>query len=232
MILKRFKEEKAARVAAGEKEEELEDEGEESGGKEGSDQEIERSGKDGNNSDTESISTRVSEAPTLESLSLESVTSSTSTSSRSANPLNTRERVRKAARRLVNVQAVEIWQRGKVVDPSFAKGVMELKSGIKFEETYIERTTGVVAPSNDSTGGDDGAETPKKGSKKGRKSIEHVEAVEWETREKGKKVQRELMKDIPEPEDWTGAGGINASEMEKRRKKVLRGKQKNGRANE
>ncbi|KAH6713056.1 hypothetical protein BKA61DRAFT_608419 [Leptodontidium sp. MPI-SDFR-AT-0119] len=42
-------------------------------------------------------------------------------------PSKTRERCRQAARRLVARGEVVVTQSGKVVDPSFAKGVMELK---------------------------------------------------------------------------------------------------------
>lgn len=42
-------------------------------------------------------------------------------------PSRTRERCRQAARRLAARGAILVTQEGKVVDPSFAKGVMELK---------------------------------------------------------------------------------------------------------
>jgi len=42
-------------------------------------------------------------------------------------PPRTRERCRQAARRLATRGSVLVTQNGKVVDPSFAKGVMELK---------------------------------------------------------------------------------------------------------
>lgn len=42
-------------------------------------------------------------------------------------PTRTRERCRQAARRLAGRGEVVVTQKGKVVDPSFAKGVMELK---------------------------------------------------------------------------------------------------------
>ncbi|KAH7350899.1 hypothetical protein BKA65DRAFT_499254 [Rhexocercosporidium sp. MPI-PUGE-AT-0058] len=42
-------------------------------------------------------------------------------------PSKTRERCRQAARRLVVKSEVVVTQSGKVVNPSFAKGVMELK---------------------------------------------------------------------------------------------------------
>ncbi len=42
-------------------------------------------------------------------------------------PAKTRERCRQAARRLAARGEILITQDGKVVDPSFAKGVMELK---------------------------------------------------------------------------------------------------------
>ena len=42
-------------------------------------------------------------------------------------PNNTRERCRRAARRLVDLKIVEIWQHGKVLDPSFAKGRIYLR---------------------------------------------------------------------------------------------------------
>lgn len=42
-------------------------------------------------------------------------------------PTRTRERCRQAARRLAARGEVLVTQNGKVVDPSFAKGVMELK---------------------------------------------------------------------------------------------------------
>lgn len=81
--------------------------------------------------------------PKISSLSLSDPSPSTSSTpdsnsdsstpiTRSA-PRDTRERCRKAARRLVILQAVEIWQGGKIVDPSFAKGVIELKGGINFD---------------------------------------------------------------------------------------------------
>lgn len=44
-----------------------------------------------------------------------------------SDPLHTRERARKAARRLTEEKIISIWQMGKIVDPSFAKGVMELR---------------------------------------------------------------------------------------------------------
>lgn len=42
-------------------------------------------------------------------------------------PPRSRERCRQAARRLVARGTIVVTQDGKVVDPSFAKGVMELK---------------------------------------------------------------------------------------------------------
>lgn len=42
-------------------------------------------------------------------------------------PSFTRERCRKAARRLVDYKLIEIWQKGNVVNPSFAKGPLELR---------------------------------------------------------------------------------------------------------
>jgi hypothetical protein len=42
-------------------------------------------------------------------------------------PSRTRERCRQAARRLASRGDVIVTQNGKIVDPSFAKGVMELK---------------------------------------------------------------------------------------------------------
>lgn len=42
-------------------------------------------------------------------------------------PKGTRERCRRAARRLVDLNVVEIWQHGKVLDPSFAKGRIYLR---------------------------------------------------------------------------------------------------------
>lgn len=78
--------------------------------------------------------------PKLDSLSLSDSPSTPSGSSPVSSPVqirsaprDTRERCRKAARRLVIVNAIEIWQKGKVVDPSFAKGVMELRGGVNFD---------------------------------------------------------------------------------------------------
>lgn len=42
-------------------------------------------------------------------------------------PSKTRERCRQAARRLAARGAILVTQQGKTIDPSFAKGVMELK---------------------------------------------------------------------------------------------------------
>lgn len=42
-------------------------------------------------------------------------------------PMRTRERCRQAARRLAARGEVVVMQKGKVVDPSFAKGVMDLR---------------------------------------------------------------------------------------------------------
>lgn len=49
------------------------------------------------------------------------------TDSPRATPNHVRERARKAARRLVDKKVIEIWQKGVVVNPSFAKGVLELR---------------------------------------------------------------------------------------------------------
>lgn len=86
--------------------------------------------------------------PKLDSLSLSDSPSTPSSSSPSSSPIpirsaprDTRERCRKAARRLVIVNAIEIWQKGKIVDPSFAKGVMELRGGVNFDLIAHARET-------------------------------------------------------------------------------------------
>lgn len=85
----------------------------------------------------------LSDSPTSSEKSLprdigEMNSASAALSPRSA-PRDTRERCRKAARRLVIVSAIEIWQKGKVVDPSFAKGVMELRGGVNFDLIAVQR---------------------------------------------------------------------------------------------
>jgi hypothetical protein len=58
---------------------------------------------------------------------IEDISGEGSKSQRKSKPLRVRERCRQAARRLAARGEILITQDGKAVDPSFAKGVMELK---------------------------------------------------------------------------------------------------------
>lgn len=66
-----------------------------------------------------------------------------------ASPIHVRERARKAARRLVDRRVVDIWQKGPrgmaVVNPSFAKGTLELRG---VEGQPVDLVVPAVVPEN------------------------------------------------------------------------------------
>lgn len=88
-----------------------------------------REWKEGGAKREEEVLDRSSESLSLEDEegSIDGPPSSAGTEGMRSNPTHIRERVRKAARRLTEEKIIKIWQLGKIVDPSFAKGIMELR---------------------------------------------------------------------------------------------------------
>lgn len=145
-----------------------------------------------------SIDRQRSSSPTLSIAT--TTTTQTSVSTNRSDPLHTRERCRKAARRLTEEKIIAIWQHGKIVDPSFAKGTLELRgveghavSLIEVRRKMVERAERANSQSDEEEGGKGKKGKGGKGSK-GRKSydkeIEAFDSDDGGKKGKGKKGKR------------------------------------------
>ena len=107
-------------------------------------------------------------------------------------PNNTRERCRRAARRLVDLKIVEIWQHGKVLDPSFAKGRIYLRGLPGLETDLVVARKRIETETLKRHSVEEGKTKGKKG-----KSAKEKEREQWEEeeREAGGRVSARGKKD-------------------------------------